>query len=194
MRVQWFGMSAFVLTGAEQVVTIDPFTPLTEPRRGLTFAYPPIEGVTADLVLVTHEHFDHSGVEAIGGSPAILRSTAGRLESPVGEIVAIASEHDEVAGTQRGPNTIFVLSLDGARVCHMGYFGQAALREEQAEAIGENDLLFVPVGAGPTIDAAGAAAVVERLRPCWVVPMHYRTHYVNFLEPVDGLLPRAISR
>jgi len=83
-----------------------------------------------------------------------------------------------------------VLSLDGARVCHMGDFGQAVLREEQAAAIGEIDLLFVPVGAGPTIDAAGAAAVVERLRPRWVVPMHYRAHYVNFLEPVDGFLER----
>ena len=59
---------------------------------------------------------DHNGVDAIGGDPTILRSTAGKLESPIGEIVAIASEHDEAAGTERGPNTIFVFELDGLRV------------------------------------------------------------------------------
>jgi hypothetical protein len=33
----------------------------------------------------------------------ILRSTAGRLPSPVGEVTAVASEHDQSAGTERGP-------------------------------------------------------------------------------------------
>ncbi len=62
---------------------------------------------------------------SIGGDPAILRSTAGKLESPIGEVMAIASEHDESAGTERGPNTIFVFELDGVRVCHFGDFGQS---------------------------------------------------------------------
>lgn len=26
----------------------------------------------------THEHFDHNAVEVVGGSPAVIRSTAGR--------------------------------------------------------------------------------------------------------------------
>ena len=64
--------------------------------------------MSATLVLVTHEHPDHNGVEVIGGDPAILRWTAGRLQSPIGEVVAVASEHDQSAGTQRGQNTIFV--------------------------------------------------------------------------------------
>jgi L-ascorbate metabolism protein UlaG (beta-lactamase superfamily) len=49
---------------------------------------------------------------------------------------------------------------------------------------------MIPVGGGPTIDAAQAAAVVGRLAPRWVVPMHYRTSRVNFLEPVDPFLKR----
>jgi L-ascorbate metabolism protein UlaG (beta-lactamase superfamily) len=139
-------------------------------------------------VLVTHEHMDHNGVDAIGGDPTILRSTAGKLESPIGEIVAIASEHDEAAGTERGPNTIFVFELDGLRVAHFGDFGQSALRDEQAAAIGTVDLLILPVGGGPTIGADGATAIVERLAPRWVVPMHYRTPRVGFLETADAFL------
>ena len=186
MRIQWYGQSAFDLAGR---VFIDPFGDTSVfASRGLRFEYPAIEGVEAALVLVTHEHRDHNGVEAIGGSPEVIRSTAGTLESPVGEVVAVAAEHDEVAGTQRGPNTIFVFTLEGLRIAHFGDFGQAALRDEQAAAIGAVDLAFVPVGDGPTIGAAQAREIVDRLGPRWVVPMHYRTPRVGFLEPADAFL------
>jgi L-ascorbate metabolism protein UlaG (beta-lactamase superfamily) len=191
MQVEWYGQSAFRLTAEGTTVFIDPFGDMSAlAGRGIEFSYPPIEGVDADLVLATHEHRDHNAVDAIGGSPPVLRSTAGRLESPVGEVVAIASEHDDAAGTQRGPNTIFVFELGGARVCHFGDFGQGELRPSQADAIGRVDLLFLPVGGGPTIGADGAAAVAERLSPRWVVPMHYRTPRISFLETADTFLER----
>lgn len=92
-------------------------------------------------------------------------------------------EHDDVAGTKRGPNTIFRFTLDGLRICHFGDFGQAELRAEQQRAIGDLDVLFLPVGGGPTVGGESAAAIVRTLRPRLVVPMHYRTSAVNFLEP-----------
>jgi L-ascorbate metabolism protein UlaG (beta-lactamase superfamily) len=190
MQVEWYGQSAFLLTAGDTTVVIDPFADMSAmaSSRGMQFDYPPIEGVEADLLLVTHEHMDHNGVDAIGGDPTILRSTAGALESPIGSVTAIASEHDEAAGTERGPNTIFVFELDGLRVCHFGDFGQSALRDEQVAAIGEVDLLILPVGGGPTIGADGAAAIIERLSPRWVVPMHYRTPRIGFLETADAFL------
>jgi len=193
MQVEWYGQSAFRLASADMMtVAIDPFGDMSAlaSARGMKFDYPPIAGVEAQLLLVTHEHIDHNGVEAIGGEPTILRSTAGKLESPVGEVTAVASEHDEAAGTERGPNTIFVFSFDGVRICHMGDFGQSELRDEQATAIGEIDLLILPVGGGPTIGADGAAAIVQRLSPRWVVPMHYRTPRIGFLETADAFLER----
>ncbi len=191
MRVEWYGQSAFALQAGGQAVFVDPFGDLSALAGGrLRFEYPPIEGVEADPTLITHEHIDHNAAEIVGGSPAVLRSTAGRLESPLGEVVAVASEHDRAAGTERGPNTIFVFELGGLRVAHFGDFGQAALREEQAEAIGALDLLFLPVGGGPTIGAEEAAAIVERLAPRWVVPMHYRTPRIDFLDPAEEFLAR----
>ncbi len=189
MQIEWYGQSAFRLSTPETTVAIDPFGDLSGlASRGMQFEYPAIEGLTAELLLVTHEHADHNGVEVVGGDPVVLRSTAGRLASPIGEVTAVASEHDEAAGTERGPNTIFAFELEGLRVCHFGDFGQRALREEQAAAIGPVDLLFVPVGGGPTAGAQQAAAIVERLEPRWVVPMHYRTPRIGFLETADAFL------
>jgi L-ascorbate metabolism protein UlaG (beta-lactamase superfamily) len=189
MLIRWFGQSAFLLAGGDRRVAIDPFGSMEGlSRRGMRFDYPPIKGIAADLLLISHEHRDHSGAEAVEGSPHVIRSTAGTFESPFGEVKAIASEHDPVAGLKRGPNAIFAFELAGALVCHMGDFGQASLRPEQRSAIGRPDLFFIPVGGGPTIDGAAAAAIVQELGPSVVIPMHYRTPAVDFLEPVDGFL------
>jgi L-ascorbate metabolism protein UlaG (beta-lactamase superfamily) len=191
MQVEWYGQSAFRLEADGTTVVIDPFGDVSGlGSRGLQFEYPPIAGVRADVLLVTHEHADHNGVEAVEGEPAVIRSTAGTHESPIGEVVAVASEHDPVAGTQRGPNAILVFDLGGVRTCHFGDFGQTSLREEQAEAIGAVELLFVPVGGGPTIGAEQAAEIAQRLGARWIVPMHYRTPRVNFLDTADAFLER----
>ncbi|MEA2134081.1 MAG: hypothetical protein QOC68_1990 [Solirubrobacteraceae bacterium] len=153
--------------------------------------YPEIAGVDADLLLVTHEHFDHNGVGAVGGDPVTLRSTAGRLGSPIGEVLAVASEHDEAAGTERGTNTLFAFTLGGRRVAHLGDLGQRALREEQRAALGAADVLFVPIGGGPTIGAEQAAQIAAELGASVIVPMHYRSERIDFLEPADEFLGLA---
>jgi L-ascorbate metabolism protein UlaG (beta-lactamase superfamily) len=195
MQVEWYGQSAFRLTDGERTVVIDPFADVSAlAARGRRWEYPAIPGVEADLLLVTHEHLDHNGVEAVGGDPVTLRSTAGRLPSPIGEVLAIASEHDEAAGTDRGPNTLFAFTLGGWRVAHLGDLGQRALRDEQLAALGTVDLLFVPVGGGPTIGAEQATEIAGMVGARVIVPMHYRTERIDFLEPVDafaGLSPRT---
>lgn len=195
MRLRWFGHSTFLLSGGAGEVMIDPFDGPLARERGTQWDYPDIEDVEPDLLLITHEHFDHASQDAIGGDPQVIRSTAGSFETPLGDVLAIASEHDPSAGTERGPNAIFCFELDGLRVCHMGDFGQSALRDEQRAAIGEPDVLIVPVGGHFTIDAEQAAEVVRTLDPAVVVPMHYDTPKVGLpLAPLDDFLGRVGDR
>jgi len=185
MQLRWFGQSAFLFDGSTRVF-IDPFPDMSDRLGDRRFDYPPIQGVNAELVLVTHEHADHNGVEAIGGAPATIRAAAGTHESTIGEIVGVASEHDTVAGTKRGHNTIYCFTLDGTRFCHFGDFGQSALRPEQREAIGAVDVLFLPAGAGPTVAHEAGAQIVRELAPRATIVMHYGNEAVDFLEPPDG--------
>jgi L-ascorbate metabolism protein UlaG (beta-lactamase superfamily) len=184
MRVSWHGQSAFTLDGDAATVFIDPWGDMSAAAsRGIEWNYPEIESPAGvDLLVVTHEHSDHNGVAKIDGEPTLLRSLAGTHESPLGQVVAVASEHDGVAGTERGPNTIVVFALDGIRVAHFGDFGQPALRPEQRAHLEGIDLMFLPVGGGPTINGATAAGIAIELGATWVVPMHYRTAKVNFLD------------
>ena len=188
MRIRWYGQSAFLLTGERHRVFIDPFGDVSAlTSRGIEWRYPPVENVDADLVLLTHEHADHNAADVIRGGPAIVRS-AGKHETPIGEVVGIASEHDAVAGSERGSNVIYRFTLDGLQVAHLGDFGQTALRPEQRVALEAVDVLFIPVGGGPTISATGAAGLVRELGPRLVVAMHFRTELVGFLDPPDPFL------
>lgn len=188
MKIRWYGQSAFLVSGSRRVA-IDPFGPMDHAAtRGIVFDYPPIEGLEADVLLITHEHGDHHAAEVVGGAPHTIRATAGTFETPIGEVVAIASEHDDAAGTRRGPNAIMCFLLDGLRLCHFGDYGQSRLRPEQRAAIGDVDVLFLPVGGGPTIGGEGSAEIVRALRPRLVVAMHYATPAVNFLDPPDAFL------
>ena len=190
MRVDWHGQSAFTLDGEAATVFIDPWGDMSgAAARGITWDYPPIAAPdSVDLLIVTHEHSDHNAVEIIDGEPTLVRSRAGTHSSPLGDVVAIASEHDDAAGTARGPNTIVVFDLDGLRVAHFGDFGQATLRPEQRAHLSGIDLLFIPVGGGFTIDGATAAAIAKDIAPSWIVPMHYRTDKINFLETEETFL------
>ena len=89
-----------------------------------------------------------------------------------------SSWHDAVGGAQRGPNTVFVFSVDGVKFCHLGDLGHR-LSSEQISQIGSVDILFVPVGGNYTIDAKTATEVCSDLKPKVIIPMHYKTPKAN---------------
>ena len=82
MRIRWLGHATFLLTGEANTVAIDPYGEFPEDRR-IKFDYPSLEGIEADVVLVTHEHMDHNAVDVIGGDPEVLRArNTGRASPP----------------------------------------------------------------------------------------------------------------
>jgi L-ascorbate metabolism protein UlaG (beta-lactamase superfamily) len=190
MQVEWYGQSAFRLTDGPRPSSSTLRRPHPLRERGLRWDYPRSRASQADLLLVTHEHFDHNGVGAIAGDPPTLRSTAGRLESPIGEVLAVASEHDDAAGTERGPNTLFAFTLGGRRVAHLGDFGQARCARSRRGA-GHRRPPLRARRRGPTIGAEQATAIAARLGARVVVPMHYRSDRIDFLEPVDAFAALA---
>ena len=90
MHVEWFGQSTFRLVGGDVTVLIDPFGDMSAAAaRGLQFDYPPLEDVTADLLLVTHEHSDH-----IGGVPAFAARYAIPVWATFGTLASVAERFE----------------------------------------------------------------------------------------------------
>src|SRR3989344_3406501 len=170
MVIQWYGQSCFKITSGEFILAIDPFgreTGLTPPR------------FKADVLLVTHDHEEHSNIEAIQGEPFLIKGP-GEYDVKDITVQGLQSFHDKRKGQDRGLNTIYVIEIEDVRVCHMGDFGEGELREDLREKLGEIDILLIPVGGVYTIDAEEASKIVSELEPKIVIPMHYRIEGLNY--------------
>ncbi|HZX50277.1 MAG TPA: MBL fold metallo-hydrolase [Candidatus Paceibacterota bacterium] len=184
MQIVWKGQACFFLAASrgkqEQVrIVIDPY----EESIGLK---PP--QVEADMVLVTHDHFDHNNAKAVRGEPMVI-SGPGEYELKGVFIKGIASWHDNAEGKDRGKNTMYVIEAEGLRLCHLGDIGQDELSAEQVGQIGNVDILFIPVGGTYTVAAKGAAKIISQIEPRMVIPMHYALPRLKVkLEPVDEFL------
>lgn len=175
VAVKWFGHACFLITspGGVRILT-DPFD------ASVGYQVPSVE---ADVVTVSHDHFDHNNVPAARGKPTVLRGK-GEYRNGGVRVYPVASFHDADGGAKRGMNTIFVMEVDGIRIVHMGDIGHD-LSQRQLDAIGRIDVLLVPVGGVYTIDAAGARRLVEMTSPRAVIPMHYKTPAVGM--PIAGV-------
>ncbi len=164
MHIQWKGHASFLITASEGLrILTDPFDE--------SVGYP-LPNVAADIVTVSHQHFDHNATNLLPGNPSII-DTAGEHHVAGRTIRGIATYHDTEHGSKRGNNNVFVLELDGINICHLGDLGHI-LTPEQVLEIGKVDVLCVPVGGFYTIDPKEALQVVEQLQPGFVLPMHYK--------------------
>jgi L-ascorbate metabolism protein UlaG (beta-lactamase superfamily) len=70
----------------------------------------------------------------------------------------------------------------------MGDLGHL-LGNDTAQALGDVDVLFIPVGGFYTIDAKEATDVVNTVRPRIVIPMHFKTRKCDFpIAPVEDFV------
>ena len=117
--------------------------------------------------------------------PPTLGPRLPRLEA---DLLTISHEHENHAYTRAVRDGAYVIELDDVRVCHLGDLGHG-LDDVMLGAIGNVDLLLVPVGGGRALDAARAAEVVRQVEPRVVVPMHYALPAIKKeLAPVERFL------
>jgi len=160
---------------------------VTDPFDGsVGYKIPMLE---ADIVTVSHDHYDHNYVEGVQGDPQVIKIPGEYAINNV-EIKGVPAYHDEVKGAKRGSNIIFNFDIDGIKICHLGDLGHL-LSKSQLEEIGNVDVLLIPVGGTFTLDAEGAAAAVEQFSPKIIIPMHFKTPAVSMpIDPVDVFLEK----
>lgn len=151
------------------------------------------------IIALTHQHHDHNSLPEDTSSVFVVDGP-GEYEKLGVYIQGIGSFHDNTQGAERGMNTIYVITMEDIRLCHLGDIGQHQLTSEQIEEIGDIDVLFIPVGGNYTIDATKAMAIVGQIEPKIIVPMHYKVPDLNFdLDTPDkfikevGLTPEYVD-
>jgi L-ascorbate metabolism protein UlaG (beta-lactamase superfamily) len=178
LDIDWYGHACFRIREKGVTVVTDPHP------EDLGYGRPRIR---ADVVTVSHPHPGHSAVKGFRGSPRVL-SAPGEYEIGGAFITGVSTYHDAAGGSEQGRNVVFLLDFDGLTVCHLGDLGHS-LAQELVEALGQVNVLLIPVGGANTLGGVLAAEVVSMIEPNIVVPMHYKTPLVSReLEGVDRFL------
>ncbi len=186
-------------TSDDKVILFDPWTkddgnPVCPVETG--------EIERADLVLVSHDHFDHTGsavsickktgallggaVQTVGrmikegfNSSQVVNSGAGYMVGGGVElgwvrVVATPAFHSSDTACPLGA---IVIAADGTTIYHAGdtgLFGDMALYGRLYPL----DVAIVPIGGVFTMDAYQASEAVMMLNPKIAIPMHYASFSV----------------
>ena len=155
MRIRWHGHACFEVR--------DDVTLVTDPHDGRSIGISPPR-VKADVVLVSHDHFDHNSVRSVGGANIkVIKGAVATTFRDV-EIKGFESYHDEEGGARRGGNTLFRFMMDDIKFLHLGDLGEH-VDENMVNSLGPIDVMFIPVGGVFTIDSKGAWEIAQRIQP-----------------------------
>jgi len=179
VEITWLKHDAFLLKGEGVVVAIDPYELRSVPEK-------------ADLVLVTHDHFDHcdpNSVRLVAKPDAVIVAPQ-NAASKLGKNVRVVKAGDVL--TEKGvtvkvvpaynvrperqkfhPKNYggvgYLITLAGKTIYHTG---DTDLIPEM-DNLGQVDIALLPVSGTYVMDAQEAAEAVKRIKPTHVIPMHY---------------------
>jgi L-ascorbate metabolism protein UlaG (beta-lactamase superfamily) len=172
-------------------------TIVVDPHDGASLGLSP-PAVKGDLVLVTHDHFDHNAVNVVSKPDSVV------LESFVGEkrlsvrnidvnVLGVRVPHDKQSGKRRGWVSAYRVSIGEFSYIHLGDIGDypsedALLKLSQPRP----DVLFIPVGGFYTIEPYEAWDIASKINPRFIVPIHYWVRGLNLpIKPVNDFLLAA---
>jgi len=193
-KVKWIGHATFEIITSQGVnIVVDPWydsNPATETKAE--------EVEKADVVLITHDHFDHLGDAAtllkktgatVVGQPEIMEkmkeqgvsedqvvygtgmNVGGSVEVNGIKIIMVQAVHSSNSGDPAG----FIINLeDGKTLYHAGDTGIFNSMELLGKMYGI-DLALLPIGSVFTMDPLQAVFALNLIKPKVAIPMHFGT-------------------
>jgi L-ascorbate metabolism protein UlaG (beta-lactamase superfamily) len=194
--IEWLGHSGFRIQAGKGVIYIDP--------------YRVAEGPQADLILITHGHYDHfspQDIERLSGPRTWLVGPAAVAERVSGQVVSIAPgevvERQLLPGvsvsavaayntSKRDPQgklfhpreagwVGYEIEVVGRRVYHSG---DTDVIPEMDSVTGV-DVALLPVSGVYVMTASEAAEAARRIQTRVAVPMHWGEHIGSFQDARD---------
>jgi L-ascorbate metabolism protein UlaG (beta-lactamase superfamily) len=175
LQLKWHGHACFEIT--------DNTTLVIDPHDGRSIGIPP-PMTQADIILVSHNHYDHNSVKTVEKPSSKVITDDRRRSVDNIEIKGFKVYHDEEKGAKRGYNIMYKFIVDDISFLHMGDLGHE-LDDKTIKDIGTVDILMIPVGGTFTIDGKTAWRIIKMIKPGIIVPMHYKIGGLSI--PVQGI-------
>ncbi|MBN2002324.1 MAG: MBL fold metallo-hydrolase [Anaerolineae bacterium] len=168
MELTWYGLGCFrIVERGYPAIVMDPFV---EEETGLSLPKGRADIVTSSILMDEPETAHWRGLRNV------THTLAGPGEYEIGGvfITGIMTLRDRKRETESGQNIVYSVNVNGVVVCHLGELGSTPT-QAQIEAMGEVNVLLVPVGIPNELNPTLASEIVSLIEPDIVVPMHYET-------------------
>lgn len=176
MNINWYGQTCFKINslkakGESVNILIDPL----EKESGIRG--PKNE---CDLLLLSRKGFKEK-------SDCFLISGPGEYDVKGCYVQGIPSHNGK-----ESENTIYTIGTEKMRLCHLGLLKQKELDPAQVEAIGEIDILMIPIGGGESLNGREALKIMTQIEPKITIPMYYKIPKLKAkLDSLDSFLKEA---
>ncbi len=183
IELKWLGHSSFLVKNAK-VIYIDP--------------YNINEGEKADIILITHDHFDHCSLADISKivKPKTIVLTTAECQSKITKLdnieMQIVESGDEITlGSikilvvpaynlnkefhPKGDGVGFVVKMDKVIIYHAGDTDLIPEMEKLTGygKTGNKFIALLPVGGEVTMNSEEAVKAASIIKPTLAIPMHY---------------------
>jgi len=184
IEIKWLGHAGFLIKNS-QVIYLDPYNI-------------PENSEKADLILITHSHYDHCSVDDLNKivqegtkivCPADCQSKITRFDIPVkmelvepGQnldfgIVKISTlpayNVDKPFHSKEGGNVGFLIKINGIAIYHAGDTDKIPEMQKLTGHQEEDFIALLPIGGRFTMSPEEAADAASLIKPSVAVPMHY---------------------
>ena len=159
MVITYYGAACFKVQSGETVLAFNP------PSKESEYKSPRF---ASDIVLVSSNHKDYNGWESLlgktEGAKPFVAEGQGEYE--------VSGIYIKGIGSNGRNNTVYSLVLEDISICHLGALSKE-MDPSLKEAVGEVDILFIPIGGGELLDPQKAAGAAIHLEAKIVIPMNY---------------------
>lgn len=180
MQISWNGLSSFVIKGKTTLGEVSLVTDPYDNSVGLRFP----RTLTSAIVVQSHDAPEANNVSAVPGeegeTPFFVHH-AGEYE--VQGIFVTGVQAKKKDGT---PHSIYRIRLEDVKIGFLGALDRE-LTDREIEALGEIDVLIVPIGGGKVLDKDEASDLVSQIEPRLVIPSYYDVSGLKQkLDKVEG--------
>jgi len=173
IKVKYIAHSCFIISDNEKSILIDPFAS----KEWIGYDFP--SNIKADLVLISHPHYDHDGGRFLGEKPywedsVKIHENLGEYEIGAFNVRGIKGKHSDPYGKEFGQkNIIWKVEVSGINFVHLGDNGP--LTDLNYQELGSVDVLMIPIdGKYHILKQNEIQKIISKLQPKIIIPMHYR--------------------